>query len=211
VPGDAAITVLLADDHALVRRGFRRILEDDPGIRVVAEASSGSEALKLATTLRPHVVLMDCAMTGMNGLDATRQLVDRMPDTAVVMLSMHAEETLVRQALDAGARGYLLKSALDLDLAGAVKRAAAGEEVIDPALRRPDTKRGERASALTPRELQVLRLICAGRSNREIAAELDLSINTVGVHRTHIMDALGVHKTAELVAYAIRNGLVTLP
>jgi DNA-binding NarL/FixJ family response regulator len=211
VPGEDAITVLLADDHALVRRGFRRILEDDPGIRVVAEASSGSEAIDLAASLRPRVVLMDCAMAGLNGLDATRQLLDRLPDTAVVMLSMHAEETLVRQALDAGARGYLLKSALDLDLAGAVKRAAAGEEVIDPALRRPDTKRGERTSALTPRELQVLRLICAGRSNREIATELDLSVNTVGVHRTHIMDALGVHKTAELVAYAIRNGLVTLP
>jgi len=211
VRGDGAITVLLADDHALVRRGFRRILEDDPAIQVVAEASSGGEAIELAATLRPRVVLMDCAMAGMNGLDATRQLLGRLPETAVVMLSMHAEETLVRQALDAGARGYLLKSALDLDLAGAVKRAAAGEEVIDPALQRPDTKRGERTSALTPRELQVLRLICAGRSNREIAAELDLSVNTVGVHRTHIMDALGVHKTAELVAYAIRNGLVTLP
>lgn len=209
--GDEPITVLLADDHALVRRGFRRILEDDPGIRVVGEASSGSEAVELAASLRPRVVLMDCAMADTNGLDATRQLVGRVPETAVVMLSMHAEETLVRQALEAGARGYLLKSALDLDLAGAVKRAAAGEEVIDPALRRPDTKRGERTSALTPRELQVLRLICAGRSNREIAAELDLSVNTVGVHRTHIMDALGVHKTAELVAYAIRNGLVTLP
>jgi DNA-binding NarL/FixJ family response regulator len=208
---EAAITVLLADDHALVRRGFRRILEDDPAIRVVAEASSGSEAVDLATTLKPRVVLMDCAMGGLNGLDATRQLLDRLPETAVVMLSMHAEETLVRQALDLGARGYLLKSALDLDLAGAVKRAAAGEEVIDPALKRPGTRRGERPSALTPRELQVLRLICAGRSNREIAAELDLSVNTVGVHRTHIMEALGLHKTAELVAYAIRNGLITLP
>jgi DNA-binding NarL/FixJ family response regulator len=211
VPGESAITVLLADDHALVRRGFRRILEDDPAIRVVGEASSGGEAVDLAATLKPRVVLMDCAMAGGNGLDATRRLLARLPETAVVMLSMHAEETLVRQALDAGARGYLLKSALDLDLAGAVKRAAAGEEVIDPALRRPDAKRGERTSALTPRELQVLRLICAGRSNREIAAELDLSANTVGVHRTHIMDALGVHKTAELVAYAIRNGLITLP
>jgi DNA-binding NarL/FixJ family response regulator len=211
VPGEAAITVLLADDHALVRRGFRRLLEDDPSIRVVGEASSGSEAVDLALQLKPQVVLMDCAMADLGGVDATRQLLRKMPDVAVVMLSMHAEETLVRQALDSGARGYLLKSALDLDLAGAVKRAAAGEEVIDPALRRPETKRGERSSALTPRELEVLRLICAGRSNREIAAELALSVNTVGVHRTHIMEALGVHKTAELVAYAIRNGLVTLP
>jgi DNA-binding NarL/FixJ family response regulator len=211
VPGDAAITVLLADDHALVRRGFRRLLEDDPSIRVVGEASSGREAVDLTVQLAPRVVLMDCAMADLSGLDATRQLLQRRPATAVVMLSMHAEETLVRQALDSGARGYLLKSALDLDLAGAVRRAAAGEQVIDPALRRPEAKRGERGSALTPRELEVLRLICAGRSNREIAAELDLSVNTIGVHRTHIMEALGLHKTAELVAYAIRNGLVTLP
>jgi DNA-binding NarL/FixJ family response regulator len=212
VPDSAPVTVLLADDHALVRRGFRRMLEDDPSITVVAEASSGAEALQLAVRLKPRVVLMDCAMAGGNGLDATRELTARLPETAVVMLSMHAESTLVKQALDAGARGYLLKSALDLDLAAAVKRAAAGEAVIDPVLGEAfDTNRGERRSALTPRELEVLRLICAGRSNREIAAALAVSVNTVGVHRAHIMEALGVHKTAELVAYAIRNGLITLP
>lgn len=211
MPDSDRVTVLLADDHALVRRGFRRILEDDPSILVVGEASNGAEAVQLAGRLKPRVVLMDCAMAGVNGLDATRQVLSQLPDTAVVMLSMHAEDTLVRQALDAGARGYLLKSALDLDLATAVKRAAAGEVVIDAALQQSETRRGERGSALTPRELEVLELICAGRSNREIAAELDLSINTIGVHRANIMDALGVHKTAELVAYAIRNGLITLP
>jgi DNA-binding NarL/FixJ family response regulator len=212
VPDDNAVTVLLADDHALVRRGFRRMLEDDPAIVVVGEASSGAEAVQLAARLKPRVVLMDCSMSGGNGLDATRQLLARVPGAAVVMLSMHAEGTLVKQALEAGAKGYLLKSALDLDLAAAVKRAAAGEAVIDPALGETlGTRRGERPSALTPRELEVLRLICAGRSNRQIAAALSLSVNTVGVHRAHIMEALGVHKTAELVAYAIHNGLISPP
>ena len=128
------------------------------------------------------------------------------------MLSMHAEETLVRQALDAGARGYILKNAMDLDLAAAVKQVAAGETVLDPSVsRRPASLKGERNHGLTPRELEVLQLICDGLSNREIAAKLDLSVNTVAVHRANIMNTLGVHKTAELVVYAIQNGLVTLP
>ena len=124
------------------------------------------------------------------------------------MLSMHSEETLVRQALDAGARGYILKNALDLDLAAAVKRVAAGETVLDPAVVRPAPLPGERNRRLTPRELEVLQLICNGLSNREIAAKLELSANTVAVHRANIMNALGVHKTAELVVYALQNGLV---
>ena len=124
------------------------------------------------------------------------------------MLSMHSEETLVRQALAAGARGYVLKNALDLDLAAAVKRVAAGEQVIDPALVKPDPLPGERNRRLTPRELEVLQLICDGLSNKEIAAKLDLSANTIAVHRANIMNTLGVHKTAELVVYALQNGLV---
>jgi len=205
------ITVLLADDHSLVRRGFRRLLEDDPSITVVGEASDGSEAVELACRLRPRVVVMDCAMPKTIGLEATRQILTEAPDTAVLMLSMHSEETLVRQALDSGARGYVLKNALDLDLAAAVKKVAAGETVLDPGVNRPASLNGERANALTPRELEVLQLICSGLSNREIAAKLDLSINTVAVHRANIMNALGLHKTAELVVYAITNGLVTLP
>jgi DNA-binding NarL/FixJ family response regulator len=202
------ITVLLADDHSLVRRGFRRILEDDPSIAVVGEASNGDEAIRLAAELKPRVIVMDCAMPGTNGLAATRQILADAPDMAVLMLSMHSEGTLVRQALDAGARGYIHKNALDLDLAGAVKRAAAGEIVIDPTVERSAALKGERHHGLTPRELEVLQLICDGLSNRAIATKLELSVNTVAVHRANIMNTLGLHKTAELVVYAIQHGLV---
>jgi DNA-binding NarL/FixJ family response regulator len=204
------ITVLLADDHTLVRRGFRRLLEDDPEIAVVGEASDGDEAVTLAASLKPHVVVMDCAMPGTSGLVATKQILQRAPETAVLMLSMHSEGTLVRQALESGARGYVLKDALDLDLAAAVKKAAAGETVLDPKLSRPAALKGERDHGLSARELEVLRLICDGMSNRAIATKLGLSANTVAVHRANIMKALGVHKTAELVVYAIQNGLVNV-
>ena len=205
------ITVLLADDHALVRKGFRRMLEDDRAIAVVAEASDGNEAVRLALELKPKVTVMDCALPGINGIEAARQIRARQPDATIVMLSMHSEETLVRQALEAGARGYILKNAMDLDLISAVKRAADGKMVLDPQLAKPAALKGERESGLTARELEVLRHIVAGKSNKEIAAELNLSANTVAVHRANIMDALGIHKTAELVVYAIRNGLVNLP
>jgi DNA-binding NarL/FixJ family response regulator len=202
------ITVLLVDDHALVRRGFRRLLEDDTDIQVVGEGSNGDDALRLTTQLKPHVIVMDAAMPGTGGLEATRKILARHPKAAILMLSMHSEETLVRQALTAGARGYVLKNALELDLAAAVKRVAAGEQVIDPALIKPDPLPGERNRRLTPRELEVLQLICDGLSNKEIAVKLDLSANTVAVHRANIMNTLGVHKTAELVVYALQNGLV---
>jgi len=202
------ITVLLVDDHALVRRGFRRLLEDDPGITVVGEGSNGEDAIRLATELKPNVIVMDAAMPGTGGLEATRKIVAKHPRSAILMLSMHSEETLVRQALAAGARGYVLKNALELDLAAAIKRVAAGEQVLDPALVKPDPLPGERNRRLTPRELEVLQLICDGLSNKEIAVKLDLSANTVAVHRANIMNTLGVHKTAELVVYALQNGLV---
>jgi DNA-binding NarL/FixJ family response regulator len=202
------ITVLLVDDHALVRRGFRRLLEDDPDIAVVGEGSNGDEAIRLTTELRPHVIVMDAAMPGTSGLAATRTIMKSTPAAKILMLSMHAEETLVRQAMAAGARGYILKNALDLDLAAAVKRVAAGDTVLDPALAQPAPLSGERNKRLTPRELEVLQLICDGLSNKQIAEKLELSANTVAVHRANIMNTLGVHKTAELVVYAIRNGLV---
>ena len=205
------ITVLLADDHALVRRGFRRMLEDDDAIQVVGEAANGDEAIALAKALRPAVVVMDVAMPGTNGLAATKAILADNSSIAVLMLSMHSEETLVRQSMDTGARGYILKNALDLDLAGAVKKVAAGETVVDPSVNKPPSLKGERTHALTPRELEVLQLICSGLSNKEIAEKLSLSVNTVAVHRANIMNALGLHKTAELVVYAISNGLVTLP
>jgi DNA-binding NarL/FixJ family response regulator len=205
------ISVLLVDDHALVRRGFRRMLDDDETLEVVGEASNGTEAVQLAEKLRPQVIVMDCQLPELTGVAATRIILRSHPETAILMLSMHAEDTLVRQALDAGARGYVLKNANDLDLASAIKNVAAGKSVIDPQLQRSETLKGERDTALTARELEVLQHIVAGKSNKEIASELDLSVNTVSVHRANIMERLGIHKTAELVVYAIRNGLVNLP
>jgi len=205
------ITVLLVDDHALVRRGFRRMLEDDETLSVVGEASDGAEGVKLAAQLKPDVIVMDCAMPTMNGLDATRKILAANASAAILMLSMHSEDTLVKQALEAGARGYVLKDAMDLDLAGAIKNVAAGQRVLDPKVAKPQALKGERESGLTARELEVLQHIVAGKSNKEIANELELSANTVAVHRANIMERLGIHKTAELVVYAIRNGLVNLP
>lgn len=205
------ISVLLVDDHALVRRGFRRMLDDDQTLEVVGEASNGAEAVQLAQQLHPQVIVMDCQLPELTGVAATRIILRSLPETAILMLSMHSEDTLVRQALDAGARGYVLKNANDLDLASAVKNVAAGKSVMDPQLQRTETLKGERDTALTARELEVLQHIVAGKSNKEIASELDLSVNTVSVHRANIMERLGIHKTAELVVYAIRNGLVNLP
>jgi DNA-binding NarL/FixJ family response regulator len=205
------ISVLLVDDHTLVRRGFRRILEDEPDITVAGEAGDGAEAIKLADELHPKVIVMDCAMPGMNGLEATRQILARHPQALVLMLSMHPEETLVRQALATGARGYVLKNAVDLELGAAIGRVASGEIVLDSQLKRPSALKGKRHAGLTPRELEVLQMIVDGKSNKEIASSLDLSANTVAVHRANMMDALGIHKAAELVVYAIRNGLVDLP
>src|SRR5919204_3020451 len=138
------ISVLLVDDHSLVRRGFRRMLEDDPAITVVGEASDGKEAIRLAQELRPRVVIMDCALPESNGLVATRTILKSNSETAVLMLSMHSEDTWVRQAMEAGARGYILKNALDLDLAAAVKRVAKGETVLDPAIRPATSPAGAR-------------------------------------------------------------------
>jgi DNA-binding NarL/FixJ family response regulator len=204
------ISVLLVDDHSLVRRGFRRLLEDARDITVVGEASDGAEAVRLAEQLRPQLIVMDCALPGMSGLDATRRILQKFPDTAILMLSMHSEDTWVHQAMAAGARGYILKSAVDMELVTAIRRVVAGEVVLDPQLSRATTLKGEGKSGLTVRELEVLQLIVAGKSNKEIAADLDLSANTVAVHRANIMDALGIHKTADLVVYAIRSGLVNI-
>jgi DNA-binding NarL/FixJ family response regulator len=205
------ITVLLVDDHALVRRGFRRILEDESDISVVGEASNGADAIQLSADLHPKVIVMDCAMPGLNGLEATRRILAQQPEVLILMLSMHPEETLVRQALAAGARGYVLKNAVDLELGAAIRRVVRGETILDSQLKRPAPLKGGRPAGLTPRELEVLQMIVEGKSNKEIAVALDLSANTVAVHRANIMDALGIHKAAELVVYAIRNGLVNLP
>ena len=154
---------------------------------------------------------MDCALPGTNGLEATRRILAIAPETAVLMLSMHSEETWVRQALAAGARGYILKNILDMELVSAIERVAAGQIVIAPQVSPPEALKGERNKGLSPREMEILQLIVDGQSNKEIASQLGLSANTVAVHRANIMETLGIHKTAELVVYAIRNGLVRLP
>jgi DNA-binding NarL/FixJ family response regulator len=204
------ITVLLVDDHSLVRQGFRRMLEDEADIEVVAEASNGEDAVELARKLRPRVIVMDCALPGMSGLVATRTILREFPEQSILMLSMHAEDTLVGQAIDAGAHGYILKNADDVGLGNAIRRVASGEIVLSPEVLETPSLKGERDSKLTARELEILQLIVDGKSNKAIADHLKLSANTIAVHRANIMDALGIHKTAELIVYAIRNGLVNI-
>ena len=205
----AKISVLLVEDHHLVRRGFRRMLEDEPDIVVVGEASDGAEAVEKAAELHPAVVVMDYALPSMNGAVAARHILKSAPETAVLMLSMHSEPNYVRSCLEAGARGYLLKNALDLELVDAVRKVAAGAQVLDPRLGRMQQEDSP-APALTTRELEVLQLIVHGKSNREIAIVLGVSPNTVAVHRANLMQTLGVHNTAELVVQALRSGLASI-
>lgn len=205
------IRVLLADDHSLVRKGFRRLLEDDPEIEVVGEAASGSAAIELSLQLNPHVVVMDLAMPEVDGTQATRQIKRSQPETKILILSMYSEENYLRSAFAAGAHGYLLKNALEVDLAYAIKEVAAGRTVLAPGLTMPMQDPGTDFQKLTDREREVLQHIVQGKSNREIAALLHLSVNTVSVHRANLMQALGIHRTADLVVYALRHGLVTMP
>ncbi|HEY3823383.1 MAG TPA: response regulator transcription factor [Bryobacteraceae bacterium] len=205
------IRVLLADDHSLVRRGFRRLLEDEPGLKVVGEACDGVEAVELARSLRPDVIVMDMSMPGLNGTQATIEILKFLPGAGIVILSMYEEANYVRNAMKAGARGYLLKNASEVDLAAAVRNVARGHKMIDEKLRNPVDLPNEAEATLTPRERQILQLIAEAKSTREIATLLDLSVNTVAVHRANIMDRLGLHKTAELVLYAVRNGIAQIP
>jgi DNA-binding NarL/FixJ family response regulator len=202
------ITVLLADDHGLVRRGFRRILEDDEGMKVVGEAANGVEAIRMAHELKPKVVVMDLSMPELDGVQATKEIVKHLPGTEVLILSMHADDNYVRNALDAGAKGYLLKSSIDVDLVGAIRAVAEGKRFMGNGLRYAAREQDDELSKLTAREKQVLQLIAQGRSNKEIASLLELSVNTVSVHRANLMEKMNIHRTAELVLFAIRKGLV---
>jgi DNA-binding NarL/FixJ family response regulator len=210
------IRVLLADDHALVRQGFRRILEDEPDIEVVGEAGGGAEAIALDAELSPDVVVLDLAMPEINGLHAAIEILRREPKRRILMLSMYSDEQYVRNALEIGVSGYILKNALENDLTRAVRALAAGGQFLSPDLSAVAIRRlrGEPEEApdpftkLSERELQVLRLIALGRTGKEIAALLGVSANTVAVHRANIMNTLGVHKAAELVLIAVRKGLV---
>ncbi|MCX6589193.1 MAG: response regulator transcription factor [Acidobacteria bacterium] len=205
----AKIRVVLVDDHALVRRGFRRLLEDDSEIEVAGEASDGLEAEEVTRRLQPDVVVLDYALPGQNGALTARKLLAAQPALKILMLSMHAEASYVALCREAGVAGYLLKNAFDLELVDAVKQVAAGQTVIDPRLQQAAAPAGKRR--LSTREMEVLQHIAAGRANKEIATLLGLSANTIAVHRANIMDALEVHNAADLVMHAIRHGLVTPP
>jgi two-component system, NarL family, response regulator NreC len=211
------IRVLLADDHALVRQGFRRILEDAADVVVVGEAGGGAEAIELDKQLDPDVVVLDMAMPEINGLHAAIEILRRAPRRHILILSMYSDEQYVRNALEAGVSGYILKNALETDLIRAVRALAAGGQFLSPelsgiairSLRGVESEASDAGfGALSAREIQVLRLIALGKSNKEIAGVLGLSANTVAVHRANIMTTLGVHKTAELVLIAVKKGLV---
>jgi len=214
---DGAIRVVLADDHALVRAGIRALLNAMPGVEVVGEAGSGEEALALAARLQPQVVVMDIAMKGMNGLEATARLRELLPSARVIVLSMYSSEEYVLQALRSGAAGYLVKDAATAELEHALRRVVAGETWLSPAVSMQMVDgyvqrmgAGEAREALTPRQREVLKMIAEGRATKEIAFALNLSVKTVETHRAQIMDRLGIRDVAGLVRYAIRNGLVSV-
>jgi DNA-binding NarL/FixJ family response regulator len=207
------IRILLADDHSMVRQGFRRILEAQQDIEIVGEASDGREAVALVEQLKPDVVVMDVAMPGLNGIEATRRISEVSPRTRVLALSMHKDGVYVREILRAGARGYLLKDAFDADLIAAVRAVARGEGYIAPAVADSvlaDYRQqvSDPIDLLTSREREVLQLIAEGKTNKEIAAHLNLSVYTVDAHRGRIMEKLNLHSTGELVRFALRKGLI---
>lgn len=211
------VRVLLADDHALVRAGLRKLLESLPDIEVVGEADDGQAVLTLAGQLHPHLVLMDIAMPGLNGLEAAARLTKLHPQTRVLILSMHQNEDYVRQALRAGAAGYLLKDAAPVELEHALKAVLRGQTYLSPAVSKGvmsdyvQRLRGEESpgEALTPRQREVLQLVAEGKSTKEIARRLGLSVKTVETHRSQLMKQLDLHDVAALVRYAIRTGLIS--
>ena len=212
------IRVFLVDDHTVVRQGLRRILESDEEIEIVGEAGDGRTAIDLVQKLRPHVVVMDVAMPELNGIEATRQILKRVEGAKVLVLSMHGDDVYVRQVLKAGARGYLLKDSEDLDLIKAVKAIRAGGSFFSPPVSKVvlsgylgDKAEGDAedgVARLTDREREVLQLIAEGKTNKEVAHALSVSVNTVETHRKHIMEKLDLHNTAELVRFAIRTKIV---
>ena len=213
------IRVLLADDHGIVRKGLRFLLERQPGVDVIGEASDGREAVKLAEELAPNVVIMDVAMPALNGIDATMQIMKTHPKTGVIMLSMHSDEAYLVRALSAGAKGYLLKESAEVDLLRAVQVVAQGRPFFSPQIAqtlledymRTLQQRGleDTYEILTDREREVLQLLAEGKSNKEVASILNLSVYTVETHRTNLMQKLNLHNTAEIVLYAVRKKIIS--
>jgi DNA-binding NarL/FixJ family response regulator len=215
----AKLRILIGDDHTVVRQGLCKILEEQPAWEIVAQTSDGREAVQQALSLEPDVVILDIAMPLLNGIEATRQIVRRLPNTAVLILSMHADEAYITRAVQAGARGYLLKDSADTDLIRAVHAVSAGKSFFSPAVAKvmlddyvrhlADKGIVDRYDALSEREREILQLIAEGHSNKAIAELLSISPATVETHRAHILQKLDVHNTAELVVYAVRRGVIS--
>jgi two-component system response regulator NreC len=212
------IRILLADDHTVMRNGLRLLLERQTNLTVVGEASDGREAVRVAEAVSPDVVVMDIAMPNLNGIEAARQITCTRPGTAIVILSMHSDESYVIRALKAGARAYLLKDSAEGDLIAAIHAIAEGKSFFSPAISRILVEDYMRQLALrhvedtyellTAREREILQLLAEGKSNKEAAAMLNLSVYTVETHRTHILQKLNVHNVPELILYAVRKGII---
>ena len=213
------VRILLADDHNILRDGMRLLLERQPGFEVVGEAGDGREIVEMAREQHPDVVVMDIAMPNMNGIEATRRIVEKQPETGVVILSMHYDESYVLRSLKAGARAYLLKDALKAELIGAIRAVAEGRSFFSPkvsrilqedyveALGRKDAD--DSYELLTDREREILQLVAEGKTNKEIATILNVSLYTVDTHRTHILQKLNLHSVPELILYAVRKGIIS--
>ena len=212
------IRILLADDHSIVREGLRALLERQQEFEVVGDAADGREAVEMAETGHPDVVVMDLAMPGLNGIEATRRITARSPETGVVILSMHSDESYILRSLKAGARGYLLKDSLQADLIDAVRAAAQGKSFFSPKVSKVLQEdyinelqaRGAEDTwdLLTDREREILQLVAEGKTNKEIAALLNISPYTIDTHRSHILQKLNLHSAPELILYAIRKGII---
>ena len=213
------IRILLADDHTVVRKGLRLLLENEPGFEVVADAATGREAVSLAEQYEPDVVVMDIAMPILNGIEAARQIGGRLHHAAIVFLSMHSDESYVLRALKAGARAYLLKDSAEQDLINAIRAVAEGKAFFSPAIskmlvedymRQMQKRRVDDSyELLTTREREILQLLAEGKNNKEVAALLNLSLYTVETHRSNIFQKLNLHSGAELILYAIRKGVIS--
>ena len=208
-----SIHILLADDHSVVRHGFRRILDAQEDMEVVGEVSNGREAVEQATVLQPDVIIMDVTMPELNGIEATRRIAELVPRARVLALSMHRDSVYVREIVRAGARGYLLKDSSEVDLISAVRAVAQGEGYLSPAVSEAVLSDYRKhvtnpIDMLTSREREVLQLVAEGKTNKEIATGLNLSVYTVEAHRGKIMEKLNLHSASEMVRFAIRNGLI---
>jgi DNA-binding NarL/FixJ family response regulator len=212
------VTIVLADDHGIVRRGLRALIEEQPDLRVVGEGENGRDAVTLCTELRPEIAVLDVGMPLLNGIEAASQISKSNPATRIIILSMHADETYVLRSLNAGAKGYLLKDSAEDDLVRAIRTVLTGRSYFSPAiadllledymqyLRQRNIE--DSYDRLTSREREVLQMLAEGQSNKEVAAILDLSLSTVDTHRTNLMSKLNLHNTAELVLYAVRKKII---